>query len=179
MKSTFSAPVDLCYINGEFVVLDSGNDLIRTVSPKNGKTGTVALSGVGAVRDYEQAVTDGQRVYLPAVKLKHGDATVSFRVDLGEEYEIVSWGRNEVALDDPKAFNEVTIDNMSSGSAEIYVSGDPDNVNVQFELYVTYRRVDKPEALCYQSALVLIPIEREGESSRAEAPYELPKDFVR
>ena len=177
-KTQFSQPSDLAIFEGDLMVLDYGNGVIRRISMKNGKSTSMNITGISGVKDYEQAITHGERVYLPAVQMPGRDANITFTVELGDDYEVVSFGRNEIAIDDPKRFNDVLTDNMNSGSAVIGVSGNPDNLNIQMELYITYRKKDVPEVIYYQSAMVLIPIER-GAAGNPNVVYNLTEGFVR
>lgn len=178
-KSTFYSPGSMAYMGGEFYVIDEGNNVIRTVDSKSFKVDTYELTSMHGATNYEQAITDGEDIYLSTVATGDGTNVVSFTVSLGDGYKVLDWGRNEAAMDDMKDYNSMEYQDVENGLVEFTALGDYDNVNIQFELYVTYTHADKPGSIFYQSAMVVIPLEYEpGGNTNHSVEYELTKDFI-
>ena len=178
-KATLNGPVNIDKLEGRYYVLDQGNDLIRIVNPKKFKVSTLQITAMNGLTQYEEAVTHGRKVYLPTVYLGDGTNTVDFSVDLGDQYQLLSVGRNDFYMQDDKGLNGVAADMMSTGRIIFDAVGDPDNPYIQFELYLTYVDKDKPEAIYYEAAFVLIPFEYKGGAEvTTEVFWNLPGEFL-
>lgn len=178
-KATFATPGSMTYMEGDFYIVDLGNQIIRKVDARTFKVESLDITSIEGVNNYEQAISEGEEVYTPIVNTGDGTNVITFKLDMGDDYKVLSWGRNEAAMDDGKGLNSLESFDIERGKVEFTALGDYDNYNIQFELYVTYAHVDKPGVIYYQSAMVVIPLEYEpGGNTVHEVTYELSKDFV-
>lgn len=178
-KAEFAAPGSMAYLDGDFYVVDLGNQMIRKVDARNFKVETLEITSINGANNYEQAISEGEEVYMPTVNTGDGTNVITFNLDMGDDYKILNWGRNEAAMDDGRDANSLENYDIQRGKVEFTALGDYDNYGVQFELYLTYAHVDKPGVIYYQSAMVVIPLEYQpGGETVHEVTYQLTKDFV-
>jgi sugar lactone lactonase YvrE len=178
-KAQFASPGSMAYLAGDFFLIDLGNQVIRKVDARNFKVETLEITSITGANNYEQAISEGEEIYTQTVLTGDGTNVITFNLDMGDDYELVSWGRNEAAMDDGGDVNSLVNYNIGRGTIEFTALGDYDNYDIQFELYITYTHVDKPGVIYYQSAMVLIPLEYQpGGNTVHEVSYYLAKDFI-
>lgn len=161
-KATFGEPFAIVNLGGVLYVSDSHYGVLRTMSGGKDKVGTFNFSGIGGLYGFEQAITEGRAIFMDEVPLAEGTNTLNFEVQLGEEYRVLSWGRNEISLADGKPqTRKMRGDGWFDGKATFEIDKDPNLYVLQFEVYVTYTLVENPAVIYYGNVAMIIPFGEE------------------
>lgn len=173
--ATHGAVTGLADFEGALFASDAFYGIIRTIEGKKPKMDTFEFTSVDGLLAFEGAISEGEAWYFDETKMAEGTNTLNFSVKFHENYEMRIDARNEIALADGKAATrKMREDGWHGGKAVFEVDNTLSNRYIQFELYMTFSPVEKPEIIYYASVGVIIPFHEEYIS---KSTHNLELDF--
>ena len=161
-KGTLGWPSGMAMAAGELIITDEYYGILRTASPKKPRLGTFSITGFDGLLGFEQGITSDTQHHYPETRISDGLNTLNFKVDVGDDYVVLSHGRNEIAIADGKSTTrKMRDDGWFGGEAVFEVDNVPGNYYLQFEVYCTYSPIDNPNIIYYKSMAVLLPFHEE------------------
>jgi len=157
-KSTeFFHPMGMAVWEKELIVADQANQRVRKVKLKKGKTSTIEFSGYEKLFDGVEAFNEGDKIVLDTEIIGRGMNSVYIEFDLGEKYEWLSDGRNQVLME-RAGMNKLVSGSPSRGFIETEVPGSEMNLYLSVQVYCTVRNLETNEVL-FRPILLIIPFE--------------------
>lgn len=156
-SAQFFHPTGIAVYNKDLIVVDQGNQRLRKVRMKKGKTVTIDFTNYRKLFEGVEAFNEGDKVVLDAETIGRGMNSVYIEFDLGEKYEWLSDGRNEVFME-RAGMNTLISGSPSRGFIETEVPGSEMNLYLSVQVYCTVRNVETNEVL-FRPILLVIPFE--------------------
>jgi hypothetical protein len=147
----------LCAFNGNLVLSDMGNNLIRSVNLKKKKAVKFKPQFSEQMAMSKDAVAGGEQVYFEQTILGNGTNQVEFVFELAG-LKIYKEGRNELALEESGGIQLVE-GGISDKGFSVRITPREDNNFAQMELYLTLYDPAVPEVIYFKRAVLNIEYE--------------------
>lgn len=167
-KASLNEPHGLAYMNGIIYIADYGNSLIRTFTTKKSKLGTMKITKLGPMTRYEEAITQGRKIYLGPLKIGDGKNKITLYIEGGDDFNLLLTGRNEADISDTRGHNTILSDRVGAGEVVFESQGDVQNQYILAELYLTFKDKLKDEANYYMPVNLLIMLDYEPGNAVSE-----------